>query len=80
PGGVSTSQEYTKIHLKLKVPKGKMSDVTKIVNHLNKLFDECEVEVEITVKNGKIAITDYENKIEEVLKQANIHIKEENKE
>ena len=80
PGGVSTSQEYTKIHLKLKVPKGKMSDVTKIVTYLNTLFNDCEVDVEITTKNGKIAITDYENKIEETLKQANIHIKEENKE
>ncbi|MCD6450226.1 MAG: ATP-binding protein [Thermotogaceae bacterium] len=72
--------EYGRINLKLNVPKGQMSNIVRIVNYLNESFNECKVKVEITAKDGKIKVADYENKIEETLKQANILVEEEYKE
>lgn len=72
-------KEYTRINLKLNVPKGQMSNIVKVVNYLNSLFNECKVKVEITAKNGKIKATDFENRIEEALRQAGIEVEEENK-
>jgi len=72
--------EYTRINLKLNVPRGQMSNIVKVVNHLNDLFKECKVKVEITAQNGKIRADEYENRIEETLKQAGIVVEEESKE
>ena len=72
--------EYTRINLKLNVPRGQMSNIVKVVNYLNELFKECKVKVEITAQNGKIRADEYENRIEETLKQAGIVVEEESKE
>lgn len=79
PYGVtgSTQEEYSKINLRLNVPKGQLSNVVKIANYLSNSFDECKIKVEIVAQGGRIKITDYENKIEETLKQAGIDIEEE---
>ncbi|MDJ0269488.1 MAG: hypothetical protein NXY59_02870 [Aigarchaeota archaeon] len=67
-------EEYTRIYLKLNVPIGQISTIAKIVNYLNGLFKECKVRIEITAQNGKIRATDYENKIEEALRQAGVDV------
>lgn len=71
---------YKKLHLKVEVPPGRMSDISKIINLLNGKFDDCQVEVEIKAEGGEITISDYEDKIKEALSQAEIEIKEEHKE
>ena len=57
-----------------------MSNIVKVVNYLNELFNECKVKVEITAQNGKIRADKYENRIEEALRQAEIVVEEESKE
>jgi len=74
------SLEYRKIHLKLNTPTGRISDIVRVVNYLKSLFKECAVKIEIDACNGSIKIADYENKIEEALRQAEIGIEEEKKE
>ncbi len=73
-------KEYRKIRLKLNVPTGRMSDIVRVVNYLKTLFNECTIKIEIQASNGGIRITDYEDKVEEALKQANVLIEEEEKE
>ena len=75
-----TFPKYTKINLKLNVPVGQISTIAKIASYMNSLFKECKVKIEIIASNGIISMADYENKIEEALKQAEIDIEEENKE
>ncbi|HPC77307.1 MAG TPA: AAA family ATPase [bacterium] len=70
-------REYTGITLKLNAPKGKMSDIVKVINYLNNLFDDCRVEIRITAQGGTISAADYENKIKETLRQIGIDIEEE---
>ncbi|MHA1596129.1 MAG: DUF499 domain-containing protein, partial [Candidatus Asgardarchaeia archaeon] len=77
--GVEHIQEYKRIHLKLNTPLGRISDITRIINYLNTIFNKFKVKVEIVVSNGRIKVTDYENKIEEALKQAGIKIEEQEK-
>jgi len=36
-----------------------------------------DIKIEISTQNGKIAISDYEDKIKEALSQANVHVEEE---
>ena len=73
-------KEYKRIHLKLNTPLGRISDIVRIANYLKKLFSECAVKIEISAQNGSIQVTDYENKIEEALRQAGVEIEEEIKE
>ncbi|MCD6239886.1 MAG: ATP-binding protein [Thermotogae bacterium] len=78
--GQPACKEYKRIHLKLNVPLGKMSDTVRIANYLKTLFDERVIKIEIFAQNGSIKVTDYENKVEEALKQAGIEVEEESKE
>jgi len=41
---------------------------------LNRLFNECGVKIGITAQNGKIRADEYENRIEEALRQAGIDV------
>jgi len=75
PRKVSSEERTLKeLNLKLKVPIGQMSTIAKIVNHLNRKFSTCEVEVNIRAKDGEIERNEYENGIREALKQAEIEI------
>ena len=58
---------------------GRISDIARIINYLKTIFNKCTVKVEIDASNGKIKVTDYENKIEEALKQAGIKIEEQDR-
>jgi len=75
--GAEHIQEYKKIYLKLNTPLGRIADVARIINYLKTIFNKCTVKVEIDASNGRIKVTDYENKIEEALKQAGIEIEEQ---
>ncbi len=68
---------YNKISLKIAVPRGRMSDVTRIINFINTKFSECQIEIEISAERGGISINEYEDKIKEALLQAGIKVKEE---
>ncbi len=70
-------KEYHRINLKLSVPSGKLSDIVKIVNYLKGKFNQVNIKVEISPQNGKIAISDYEDKVREAITQAGIGIEKE---
>jgi len=72
--------KYSKINLKLKVPVGQISTVAKVVNYLTGKFDSCEVEIIIKASDGEISISEYEDRIMEALRQADIKIEYENNE
>ena len=75
-GGVQTSVLEGKIkdsiNLKFKVPKGKVSDVMGILNYLQSKFDVLNIEV--SAKEGSISEQEYEDKIEEALRQSGIEL------
>ncbi len=72
-------QEISRINLKLNVPAGQMSTVVRVANYLKTQFENCSIEITITATNGKLKQTEYEDKIMEALKQAEIEIREEEK-
>ena len=74
------SKGYKKLYFKLNVPKGKLADVVRIIHYLSSLFNDVKVSIEITAQNGKISISEYENKIEEAFYQAGINVEKENTE
>lgn len=54
-----------------------MSDIARIVSYLSTKFRRCDIRIEIKSSEGSIKITEYENRIEEALRQANIEVLEE---
>ncbi|MFN4131727.1 MAG: AAA family ATPase, partial [Caldimicrobium sp.] len=68
-----------KIHLQLIVPRGRLSDVARIVNLINNKFSNTETRVEITASEGEITPSEYEDKILEALKQSGITIEKAEK-
>jgi len=68
---------YKKLHLKVGVPRSRMSDISKIITFLNTKFDDCQVKVEIMAEGGEITVADYEDKIKETINQAGIEIEKE---
>lgn len=89
PGGVKEGEEpttppspevpkaptYKNIHLKLEVPRGRISDMARILNFIYTKFTDCTVEIEIKAEGGEISISDYEDKVKEALRQAGIEVK-----
>ena len=79
-------EKYSKITLKLGVPIREISTIrqistiAKIVDYLKNRFNLCKIEITIHASDGKISITDYEDKVKEALIQSDIEIKEEAKE
>ncbi len=71
---------YKKIYLKLNSPPGQIASVVRMINCLRAFFEKCEVKIEILASDGYISISDYENKIEEALRQLGIEIEEGKKE
>ena len=68
---------YKNLHLKVAVPRSRMSDISKIITFLNTKFDDCRVAVEIKAEGGEITVADYEDKIKETISQAGIEIEKE---
>ena len=50
---------YKKLRLRISVPRGRMSDLTRIINYINSKYSECRVEVEILAEGGEITLSDY---------------------
>jgi hypothetical protein len=69
-------KKYHTIHLKLGVSTGKLSDIVRMIPYLKSKFNQVKVKVEISAQDGNIVISDYEDKIEEAINQANITVEE----
>ena len=48
-----------------------------MLNYLKRMFDRVDVTVEIHADGGEITVSDYEDKILEAIKQADIRLEEE---
>ncbi len=70
-------KSYKKIHLKLKIQPGKLSDISRIVKLITNNFKVINITVTISAQDGEIPIEDYENKIRETINQANIELEKE---
>ncbi|MFN4228047.1 MAG: ATP-binding protein [Candidatus Ratteibacteria bacterium] len=70
-------KQYTGISLKFKVPSEELSKIANIILHLKKLFNNIEIEITLSAKEGKISTSDYEDKVKEALLQTKIEIEEE---
>jgi hypothetical protein len=79
--GTTTTTEYGKkyrtIRLKLGVPTGKLSDIVRVIPFIKSKFTTVDVKVEISAANGEMSESDYEDKIKEAIKQAEVEIEEE---
>ncbi|RLG32297.1 hypothetical protein DRN97_07720 [Methanosarcinales archaeon] len=70
-------KKYHTIHLKLGVPTGKLSDIVRVIPYIKSKFNKVDVKVEISAVNGGMSVFDYEDKIMEAIKQAEVKIEEE---
>jgi hypothetical protein len=61
-----------KIHLKFTVPHGKLSDIMRTLNLIQRKFNKLEIEV--TATEGNITDQDYEDKILETFRQLGIDV------
>ncbi|WP_448589007.1 ATP-binding protein [Thermodesulfobium sp.] len=60
------------INLSFKIPKGKVSDIFRIVNLIQTQFESVYIDIKAT--DGSMSKQDYQNKIIEALQQLNIEI------
>jgi len=63
--------------LKLDVPTGKLSDIVRVIPLIKSMFKMVDVRVEISVENGEMSVSDYEDKIKEAIKQSEVKIEKE---
>ncbi len=70
-------KKYHTIHLKLDVPTGKLSDIVRVIPFIKSVFKKVDIKVEISAVNGEMSVSDYEDKIKEAIKQAEVKIEEE---
>lgn len=77
---VSKGPIIKKLQLRLEIPRGRLSDVARVVNYINTKFSNCQVEISVSAENGEITVSEYEDKVKEALHQAMINIKAEKKE
>ena len=71
--------KFTRIYLKISPPSGKLSDIARMINYIKSKFNNVRITMEIDAQDGEIDVTDYENKIEEALKQVGVEIETEEK-
>lgn len=82
-GGGESWKEYPdhqvkskdKIHLRFRVPKGKVASIMGVMNLLQSKFETLEIE--LTAKEGGISEQDYEDKIKEAFRQLDIELDED---
>ncbi|NQE46165.1 hypothetical protein C5S31_09110 [ANME-1 cluster archaeon GoMg2] len=70
-------KKYRTIHLKLGVPTGKLSEIVRVIPFIKSMFKTVNVKVEISAVNGEMSVSDYEDKIMEAIKQAEVEIEGE---
>ncbi len=71
---------YRSILLKLKVQKEKLDSILNIVRamlYLKEKFDQVDIRIEISAKNGQITLHEYEDKVKENINQARIEVENE---
>lgn len=74
----SVPEGYKKVYLKLDVPVGRLSDISKVVNTILKnRFNNVKLKIEIEAGDGFISKSDYEDKISESFIQTGIDVIEE---
>jgi len=74
------SEGYKKVYLKLDVPVGRLSDISKLVNNiLRSRFNNVKLKIEIDAEDGFISKSDYEDKVSESFFQTGIEVIEEEK-
>ncbi|MHA1135392.1 MAG: hypothetical protein ACTSSE_02785 [Candidatus Thorarchaeota archaeon] len=64
--------DITKLHLKFRLPKGKLSDVLSVIRLLQTKFESTKIAV--LFEDGGISKTDYEDKVEEAFSQMGIDL------
>ncbi|MFQ6091636.1 MAG: fibronectin type III domain-containing protein, partial [bacterium] len=64
-----------RIHLKFKVPRGKVAGIMGVMNMLQSKFGTLEIEIEAT--EGEMSDQDYEDKIKETFRQLGIEVEED---
>lgn len=69
-------EEYVGLFLKVPVPFGRLSDMYNLLRNLNSNFADLRVVIEVHAKGGKISKEDYENRVEETIKQMGIDMNE----
>jgi len=80
PGKEPYERVYKKIYLKVEVPRGRMADISRIINLLNTKFAQCQIKIEINAEGGALTVSDYEDKIKEALSQSSIKVIDEKRE
>jgi len=63
--------------LKLDVPTGKLSDIVRVIPLIKSMFKMVDVRVEISVENGEMSVSDYEDKNKKAIKQSEVKIEKE---
>jgi len=71
--------KFTRIYLKISPPSGKLSDIVRLVSYIKSKFNNIKIRIEINAEGGEIDIADYEDKIEEALRQAGVYVEKEEK-
>ncbi len=69
-------EEYVGLFLKVPVPFGRLSDMYNLLRNLNSNFADLRLVIEVHAKGGKISKEDYENRVEETIKQMGIDMHE----
>lgn len=74
PTNQFTPQDFIQsLHIKITLPKGKVSSLMGILTYLQTKYDTLELEIKTS--NGKMTKQEYEDKIEEAIRQIGINIK-----
>jgi hypothetical protein len=72
-------EKYSQIILELNVPIGKLADIGRMINFMQEKFNQISIKIEISAQDGEISKSEYEDKIKEALKQAEVKIEKEDK-
>lgn len=71
--------KYKIIELGLGIPSGRLVDIARMITYLKNKFRRIDLKIELLAKDGEITKTDYEEKIQEALRQADVKIEKESK-
>jgi len=81
PPVVTTAEKedrYTELNLAISPTVERLSDIVRLIYFIREKFDNVEIRMKISAKEGEISISEYQDKILEALKQAGIQIEGEN--
>lgn len=62
--------KYSSLYLRISIPHNKLSDIARSLTFIKSKFEELNVKIEISAKNGEIAVSEYEDKIKEAIQMA----------